>query len=44
MLAADLTKYLMILCAVLAFIAAEIAVGGVLLNSTEDFEIELGMG
>jgi hypothetical protein len=41
---ADLAKYLMILCAALAILAAEIAVGGVLLDSTEDFEIELAVG
>jgi hypothetical protein len=44
MLFADLTKYLMILCAALAIIAAEIAVGGILLDSTEDFSIELAVG
>lgn len=40
----DLAKYLMILCAALAIVAAEIAVGGLILDSTEDFEIELAVG
>jgi hypothetical protein len=42
----DLTKYLVILCAAFTFIAAEVAVGGAMLDALDapDFQIELAVG